>query len=126
MSTAAAHAWQQNAACLGADPDLFFPPVSGGHTHAAIAKTICAGCPVKTECLTYAIEERIGYGIWGGLDVDERQAISPGRRRFPQPIQHGTNGGSRAHRRRGETPCAECKQAHALYHQMRKERRQDQ
>ena len=31
----------------------------------------------------------------------------------PQPIRHGTDGGYMAHRRRGSTPCDECRFAHA-------------
>lgn len=118
MSIAAAHHWQQNAACLGLDVELFFPEERGGQATANQAKQVCAGCPVKAECLNYALEERIGHGIWGGMDINERQKLSDGRRRFPRPIRHGTNGGSRAHQRRGEEPCADCKRAHALYHQM--------
>lgn len=123
MSSLPQLAWQQLAACLGADPDLWFPPPGGGRARTAQAKAICAGCPVKAECLAYALEERIGYGIWGGLDLADRQKLTGGRRQFPKPIRHGTNGGSRAHQRRGEDPCVECKRAHALYHQMREEKR---
>ena len=36
------------------------------------AKAICARCPIKDECLTYALESGEAYGIWGGLLPSER------------------------------------------------------
>lgn len=66
--------WWQLAACRSADPDLFFPISGAGPAleQAAAAKTICAGCPVRRDCLTYATFTRQQYGIWGGLTEDER------------------------------------------------------
>jgi hypothetical protein len=37
------------------------------------AKFICAGCPIKQECLDYAMAAQEEYGIWGGLTADERK-----------------------------------------------------
>lgn len=115
MSTAATHDWQQKAACMGADPDLWFPPPNGGQKQARQARAICADCPVRTECLAYAINQRIGHGIWGGLDTKDRQKLTGEFRSTPKPINHGTHGGWRTHHRRGEKPCDECKQARSLY-----------
>ena len=42
--------WQENANCLGVDPDLFFPE-RGASTREA--KGVCAGCEVRLECLEY-------------------------------------------------------------------------
>lgn len=68
--------WWRLAACRATDPDLFFPVSGAGPAlvQAAAAKTICAGCPVRRECLTYAILTRQQHGIWGGLTEDERHA----------------------------------------------------
>ena len=44
------------------------------------AKQICMGCPVRTECLDYAVSRPEKYGTWGGLNEDER--ASERRRRM--------------------------------------------
>ena len=36
------------------------------------AKTVCASCPVQTQCLEYAVASDERYGVWGGLTHDER------------------------------------------------------
>jgi len=46
--------WRSRAACLGADPELFFPAAEGGPVYdaqVAAAKAMCARCPVTAECL---------------------------------------------------------------------------
>lgn len=67
--------WWRLAACRSADPDLFFPVSGAGPAVAqvAAAKAVCAGCPVRRECLTYAIFTRQQHGVWGGLTEDERR-----------------------------------------------------
>ncbi|MFY9928870.1 MAG: WhiB family transcriptional regulator [Streptosporangiaceae bacterium] len=69
--------------CSGrqADPELFFPIGSAGIAAAQIlrAKAICAGCPVRRPCLTYALATSQEFGIWGGRDEDERRLL---RRRW--------------------------------------------
>ena len=32
-------------------------------------------CPVRPECLEYALEVRETHGIWGGLNEMERRAL---------------------------------------------------
>ena len=39
------------------------------------AKMMCAGCPVKTECLAEALDNRIEWGVWGGMTERERRAV---------------------------------------------------
>ncbi|MEU9662708.1 WhiB family transcriptional regulator [Streptomyces chartreusis] len=39
------------------------------------AKAICTGCPVRTECLAYALDHRIEHGIWGGMTERERRSL---------------------------------------------------
>ena len=66
------HAWQDEANCLGVDPDLFFPE-RGASTREA--KEVCRGCVVKNDCLEYALENGEKFGIWGGLNMRQRQQI---------------------------------------------------
>lgn len=62
--------WMLEARCLDADPEAFFPE-KGGSTREA--KRICAACPVREECLEYALENDERFGIWGGLSERERR-----------------------------------------------------
>ena len=62
--------WMLDARCLDADPEAFFPE-KGGSTREA--KRICAACPVRPECLDYAITHDERFGIWGGLSERERR-----------------------------------------------------
>ena len=64
--------WREQAACHGADLNLFFP--ERGES-AEPARQVCAACPVRQPCLDYAISNRIAYGIWGGLTERERRAL---------------------------------------------------
>lgn len=67
--------WRHHAACATADPSLF-----DGETadDVAAAEAICAGCPVRTGCLQFALANHIAYGVWGGvhLGVTCEQAAS--------------------------------------------------
>ena len=64
--------WQERANCLGVDPDLFFPE-RGASTREA--KSVCAGCEVKADCLEYALDNGEKFGIWGGLSERERRRL---------------------------------------------------
>ncbi len=70
--------WQDHANCQGCDPDLFFPE-RGGPT--AEAKAVCAGCQVRAECIAYALDHSIKFGIWGGRSERERRHMRKTRRR---------------------------------------------
>lgn len=39
------------------------------------AKAICRGCPVRRECLAYALANREPFGIWGGCSERERRRL---------------------------------------------------
>jgi len=64
--------WAAYASCRDADAELFFSPHDDD---AAAAKTICGGCPVAAECLEWALETRVRYGIWGGTTERERRRM---------------------------------------------------
>ncbi len=64
--------WQEQANCLGVDPDLFFPE-RGASTKEA--KAVCRGCEVRAECLEYALSHGEKFGIWGGLSERERRRV---------------------------------------------------
>ncbi|HPU13396.1 MAG TPA: WhiB family transcriptional regulator [Aeromicrobium sp.] len=62
--------WSQSAACLGKSDDLF---VKGAEQNRA--KQMCNGCPVRAECLAEALDNRIEWGVWGGMTERERRAL---------------------------------------------------
>ncbi|MGH8930627.1 MAG: WhiB family transcriptional regulator [Egibacteraceae bacterium] len=75
--------WRFDAACLDADPELFFPIGTTGPAidQIARAKQICAGCQVRARCLEWALETGQDAGVWGELDEDERRALRRSRQR---------------------------------------------
>jgi WhiB family transcriptional regulator, redox-sensing transcriptional regulator len=75
--------WWELAACRSVDPELFFPVSEMGpaRRQVATAKAVCGECPVSQLCLDYALSTRQAHGVWGGLTVDERRAVSARRDR---------------------------------------------
>lgn len=64
--------WAAYAACREADPDLFF---SADEEATAAAIRMCRGCPVADECLDWALDMRVRYGVWGGATERERRRM---------------------------------------------------
>ena len=71
------YAWMFHARCRGINPAEFFP--SDG-TGVETAQRVCAACPVTSECLEYALINRIEHGVWGGASERERRRILRRRR----------------------------------------------
>src|SRR5262245_35669940 len=74
-STRLAGDWRVSANCQHKDPDSLF--VRGAKQHDA--KAVCAGCPVLTECLSHALDNRVEFGVWGGLTERQRRALLKSR-----------------------------------------------
>lgn len=66
--------WRAAGACVSRDPDLFFPISPGGAAASQVAQAlrICAGCPVRRQCLEFALRTNEAEGIWGGTTPEER------------------------------------------------------
>ncbi len=68
--------WQAGAACGGVAAQLFFGRDGEGPQEREIreakAAAVCARCPVRAQCLDYALRYSIKQGIWGGLNKEER------------------------------------------------------
>ena len=69
--------WENDAACQGIDPALFYPE-PGEETAEAVA--VCEGCVVQAECLTVALERNERFGIWGGAPHRQRRLLRAARR----------------------------------------------
>jgi len=75
----AGHVWLEDfrhrAACRDVDPELFYPTAEFGLEYDAqvgAAKAVCARCPVRVECLVWALDS-LPYGVAGGLTEQERR-----------------------------------------------------
>ena len=79
LTEAAETAWQEQAVCAQSDPEIFFPE-KGGATSAA--KALCHSCPVKAECLDFALKNDERFGVWGGLSERERRKLTRADRRL--------------------------------------------
>lgn len=77
-------AWQDNAKCNGAPFD-FTPDVESSRGLAEAAGHWCNTCPVRTECLAYALLYRLA-GYWGGTDTSERRLLAYTRNRVHCPV----------------------------------------
>lgn len=130
--------WMDSSICAETDPDAFFPEKGGSTVEA---KRICKGCPVRVECLEYALRTEQRFGVWGGYAERERRQLKRGipveavirRSRqenghsfnckcaeckpelAPEPqrdlIEHGT-----LYRYRKGCKCTECRAANAAHH----------
>jgi WhiB family redox-sensing transcriptional regulator len=78
--------WLVEAKCRDMDPGVFFPSDGVG---VIAAQQICAECPVRVECLEYALASGVDHGVWGGASERERRRILRQRRlsgRQPVPV----------------------------------------
>jgi len=68
-------------ACNGADLDLFFPERGDTGAASAKAKTICARCPFRVRCRSWALSRPVTevHGIWGGMTHAERERAIRGK-----------------------------------------------
>ena len=70
--------WMDRAACAEVEPELFF--ATSPNDPCTLARQICAACPVRLECLDYAVE--MGeVGIWGGTSEQQRKNLARRRKR---------------------------------------------
>lgn len=67
--------WREDAACRHFPTDLFFPIGHGPRAEAQAnqAKLICNECPVRVECLQYALATNAQFGVFGGMSEEERR-----------------------------------------------------
>lgn len=78
--------WFDLASCKG-KTELMFPKQHKDITYIAQARAICKTCPVKKECLEYALEFPPAdmHGVWAGLT--SRQLAAEQRRRKIKPVR---------------------------------------
>jgi WhiB family redox-sensing transcriptional regulator len=74
--------WQDEGLCKETDPEVFYPEKGGS---VRDGKLVCFACPVRAQCLQYALELDEKFGIWGGLSARERRPLKPGY--VPPPVR---------------------------------------
>lgn len=70
MAVSKVEEWPLLARCRGMN-DALFPE---GRDQKR-AKTVCMGCPVRAECLAEALDQKIEWGVWGGMTERERRQL---------------------------------------------------
>jgi hypothetical protein len=113
--TAISWTWRTQARCA-TRPDLDW--IDPKPDQVDYCRAICAVCPVRTYCQTEALITGEPWGIWGGLDTDERELIAE-RDGYPLPSikpSHGTNSRYAKHGCR----CQACRNAHNEYDRRRR------
>lgn len=120
--------WRALARCADVDPEVMFPAPTDAIA-VETARALCAACPVATACLTDVTAEEYGrgldsrWGIRGGLTPEERleRATAAGepvtkRPRGRKPLSPcGSVAAYDRHRKRGETICDACREAHRMH-----------
>lgn len=69
--------WFDLAACRGKPVDWWFPSDANDPTEA---KAVCHRCPVREECLEFALPQKTLVGVWGGFGDRARQRIRAERK----------------------------------------------
>ena len=68
--------WWERAACSGHPTSDWYPGTEPGEAAAAArALRICHGCPVRLDCLRYALDAPELHGIWGGVEERRRHKL---------------------------------------------------
>jgi WhiB family transcriptional regulator, redox-sensing transcriptional regulator len=75
--------WAVSALCKKHPEVDFFPPDGSGVT---AAQRICEKCPVRAECLEYALSNQIEHGVWGAVSERGRRKMIQDRRRGRQAL----------------------------------------
>lgn len=58
--------------CAESDPDAWFPEKGDS---PRLAKLICLSCPIRSECLEWAMRTDDRFGVWGGMTAQERRKL---------------------------------------------------
>ena len=70
------YGWMDRAACAQVGGDMWYPEQGES---VEPAKQVCARCPVKAECLDFALETGDRWGVWGALSDRQRRAVRRSR-----------------------------------------------
>lgn len=63
--------------CSEYHPEIFYPEIKNqidSQEAAYVARVVCKDCPLKMECLEWALHHE-KYGIWGGTTDTQRKEL---------------------------------------------------
>jgi WhiB family redox-sensing transcriptional regulator len=109
-------AWMSSAACRDHWTDLDW--IEPSPEQEQRCRALCARCPVRQTCLNRALTAAEPWGIWGGLDPDQR-AVLARLIGFPIPAALPLHGFRARYARHG-CRCAACRYAHTTYERQRR------
>ena len=81
--------WVMRAKCRDVDPDSLF--VTGAEQRQAAE--ICSFCPVILQCRADALDNKVEFGVWGGLTERQRRAILRKNPHVTNWYEYLSNGG---------------------------------
>lgn len=67
--------WVDDALCAQVGGDNWFASERGRSAEFQLARRLCFSCPVREECLEFAVNNNIREGVWGGLSPRQRAAL---------------------------------------------------
>lgn len=74
---------------FAADPDVRCSPETADwfflDSKIRYAKQLCRQCPVREDCVRWAVDTHVSDGVWGGLTVEERNQWAKGEGLIPAP-----------------------------------------
>lgn len=115
--------WRQKAVCIGMPIEMFYQPKKT----PKVVREMCNGCPVKEECLDYALKYE-PHGFFGGETAESRKVIRRERKIKFTPLSGDgrnlpyTHGDIRTYQyeiRQGQRPCESCRRAWSSYNSTR-------
>lgn len=110
-------AWRADAACLGMDTGAFYPDSDDVFE----LQEVCDSCPVRLDCLEFALAHGERFGVWGGLGERKRRML---RGAHPKACEGcGKRFGQRTERRSWCDVCLERRQRHREQYEGLNERR---
>lgn len=78
--------WQNDAQCRDIVPEELERFFGSDIEQRAVTQEYCADCPVKDECLEYAIANSERMGVWGGTTVKQRNKLIQRYRRLQREM----------------------------------------
>jgi WhiB family redox-sensing transcriptional regulator len=107
--------WQSQGSCKGKPLEWFFFKQTTTEVVFPQVADLCSKCPVRADCLTYAITTR-SEGIWAGTTTADRRNPNRQRRELKARMTEcGSYGGYQKHLRDKTQRCYECKVARNAY-----------
>ncbi len=87
--------WMRDALCREY-PDVTWFPASTVLSDYDAPKAVCNRCLVRSDCLAFALERKIDYGVWGGMTAPDRRHAFP--EQLGRPVRRRTRSRSAASR----------------------------